>query len=438
MNNTNPYLRDPELKEEYKRKRRENQAAYRERQKIKAATASKASSSTLVSAHDLLAVPQVGPSTQVPTRSLDFDSGVRGIQVPESANVITWSGGLQTVAPTLIRDGRNVLGFDEAYVRHVAAYPEAKPGSAYIDFLDKNSYRDQYDLVVAIRRSLSLGHPVVIRDFQDTSSFTFTDDGLLREFGISPNMRVDIHDTERRAAVFHEPHVLGTMSQLIAGISNPNQCHFVLDIPLAQRAMPQSISTLDDGLTVGWSQSQRDMPFHNGMVSSDNLAVRSWGLAHQAGVFTFPHHDADGDATYVLGIFGLKLWTLYFPRDPTLSRDELKDIVYKLCDPDVSDHPEVCAETVYLYPGDLLIQPPAQVHSVYTPTASFTIGGHFYSYDCCHLTEIARYFDVVLRGELTNQVHHHAFETIMQMIIGLPRSDPNRSELPRLLVRHFF
>lgn len=160
------------------------------------------------------------------------------------------------------------------------------------------------------------------------------------------------------------------MSQLIAGISNPNQCHFVLDIPLAQRAMPQSIryafyifshsciqhviSTLDDGLTVGWSQSQRDMPFHNGMVSSDNLAVRSWGLAHQAGVFTFPHHDADGDATYVLGIFGLKLWTLYFPRDPTLSRDELKDIVYKLCDPDVSDHPEVCAETVYLYPGDLL------------------------------------------------------------------------------------
>lgn len=193
MNNTNPYLRDPELKEEYKRKRRENQAAYRERQKIKAATASKASSSTLVSAHDLLAVPQVGPSTQAPTRSLDFDSGVRGIQVPESANVITWSGGLQTVAPTLIRDGRNVLGFDEAYVRHVAAYPEAKPGSAYIDFLDKNSYRDQYDLVVAIRRSLSLGHPVVIRDFQDTSSFTFTDDGLLREFGISPNMRVDIH-----------------------------------------------------------------------------------------------------------------------------------------------------------------------------------------------------------------------------------------------------
>lgn len=37
------------------------------------------------------------------------------------------------------------------------------------------------------------------------------------------------------------------------------------------------------------------------------------------------------------------------------------------------------------------IQPPGQIHLVYTPVASFTIGGHFYSYDSIHLTEVACY-----------------------------------------------
>ena len=65
---------------------------------------------------------------------------------------------------------------------------------------------------------------------------------------------------------------------------------------------------------------------------------------------------------------------------------------------------------------------------MYTPVASFTIGGHFYSYDSIHLTEVARYFDFVRDGSFTNQVHHHALETLAQMLVGLPRSDPNRSK----------
>ncbi|KAG6381465.1 hypothetical protein JVT61DRAFT_37 [Boletus reticuloceps] len=72
-----------------------------------------------------------------------------------------------------------------------------------------------------------------------------------------------------------------------------------------------------------------------------------------------------------------------------------------------SDLPEICAETVYLYLGDLLIQPPGQVHSV------------------LHLTELMHYFDVAHAGGLMNQVHNHAFEIPIQMIIGLPCSDPN-------------
>lgn len=72
------------------------------------------------------------------------------------------------------------------------------------------------------------------------------------------------------------------------------------------------------------------------------------------------------------------------------------------------------------------IQPPAQIHSVYTPVASFARGGHFYSYDMCHLTEIGRHFDFLCKGEFTNQVHHHALETLVRMLVGLPRLDPER------------
>jgi hypothetical protein len=214
------------------------------------------------------------------------------------------------------------------------------------------------------------------------------------------------------------------------------------------RTLNISTSSLDDGLTVGWSQTQRDLPFDKRKVSSDNLAVRSWGLGHQAGTFTYPHHDADGDATYVIVMSGVKLWTLYFNRDPTVSREGLMKIRTNLCDPDMPPSGDVCAETAYLYPGDLLyvfflsllfliyildrlahsIQPPAQVHAVYTPVASFTIGGHFYSYDMCHLTEFGRYLDFQRNGELTNQMHHHALETLVRMVLGLPRLDPHRGK----------
>ncbi|KAG6371141.1 hypothetical protein JVT61DRAFT_9909 [Boletus reticuloceps] len=81
----------------------------------------------------------------------------------------------------------------------------------------------------------------------------------------------------------------------------------------------------------------------------------------------------------------------------------------------------MCAEMVYLDPGELLIQLPAQVYSVYAPVASFNISGHFYSYDSSHLMEIGRDFNVQHNGGLTNQMHHHVLETLIQMVIGIPR-----------------
>jgi len=113
-------------------------------------------------------------------------------------------------------------------------------------------------------------------------------------------------------------------------------------------------SMLDDGLTVRWSPTQRDAPFEKCKVSADNLAVRSWGLAHQAGVFTYPHQDADSDAIYIIGMSGIKMWTFYFICDPSKSRNEILSIITKLINTDETEHPDLDAETVYLYPRDLL------------------------------------------------------------------------------------
>lgn len=111
---------------------------------------------------------------------------------------------------------------------------------------------------------------------------------------------------------------------------------------------------LDDGLAIGWSQTQRDAPFLKRKVSADNLSVRSWGLVHQAGVLTYPHQDADGEVTYALGMCGLKIWTFYFVRDRTKTRKEILEIIDRLITTDETEHPEIDVESVYLYPGDLM------------------------------------------------------------------------------------
>ncbi|KAH0826486.1 hypothetical protein J3R83DRAFT_5490 [Lanmaoa asiatica] len=238
---------DAEALRDFRKKRAVNQAAYRACQKIKAASVPQSGSSQPATP-DPQSVPQVDRSPQVPARNFDFATGVRGVQVNASADAIAWPGGPQTIAPTLICNGSNFLKFDETYVRHVATFPEAMPESRYIDFLHRSSYADTYDLVTAIRQSLSGGHPAVVCDFQDADSFSLTEEGLLRIRYIPQH-----EDTGIRAANFKHPHAYGTISQFLSGINNPEECRFILDILLAQRDMPVSIGILDGGLTVGWN-----------------------------------------------------------------------------------------------------------------------------------------------------------------------------------------
>ncbi|KAG8220391.1 hypothetical protein J3R82DRAFT_2783, partial [Butyriboletus roseoflavus] len=69
--------------------------------------------------------------------------------------------------------------FHNAYVCCVALFLQAFSESSYIKFLDCSSYRQLFDLVLDIHKALSIGHPIVICDFEDTSSFEFIENGLL-------------------------------------------------------------------------------------------------------------------------------------------------------------------------------------------------------------------------------------------------------------------
>ena len=72
--------------------------------------------------------------------------------------------------------------------------------------------------------------------------------------------------------------------------------------------------------------------------------------------------------------------------------------------------------------------PPRTAHAVYTPTASFMRGGHFYRYDSMHHTEQARRIDKKHWGITTNEYHEHTFYLLCLMTLALPLTEHGMSD----------
>ncbi|OCH83607.1 hypothetical protein OBBRIDRAFT_547796 [Obba rivulosa] len=174
-------------------------------------------------------------------------------------------------------------------------------------------------------------------------------------------------------------------------------------------------------------------------VHPDNFMRRFFALLHHAGMLTYPHHDADGDGTAVIVLSGAKLWAVINPKPgyDCMSRSDVDSLFLSVAEwgsqgmPIDSDKWDI--EVIHAVPGDLIIQPPGQLHAVYTPVASVTVGGHFYSYDSMHLTELSRFIDHTHGETLTNEVHYHSKDSIMRLVLALPQITPKRSESHRPL-----
>ncbi|KAG1722727.1 uncharacterized protein EDB91DRAFT_1255924 [Suillus paluster] len=367
------------------------------------------------------------PPRQTINRNLDLASDILGIQVPQQSKTITWADGCKTVLPCVMNRGVNICEEnDAAFVRFLSIFPESKPSSTHVVHINNNRFnRDQLQQLVSI--ALRHDRPAVIRGTCSHVLEEIDAEYLEKHFGISPLMRVTIHDVAERIRDFSHPHLNGTIQQFVEAIDDPSKIQCILDIPLSHFGIPQDFQLLDHGLVYGWNQTTVDCPISSGKVHPDNFTVKSWALLHQGGFVTYPHHNSDGAITVLRVEAGAKLW-IVFRTKKKLNRTALqkaqmlfanfaqnRDAIMEIWE----------AEVIRLLPGDLLFQPAGQVHAVYTPVPSFATGGHFYNYESLHLTELSRYIDARKAQFLTNQVHDNTLETFHRMTLALPRLSPS-------------
>ena len=58
-----------------------------------------------------------------------------------------------------------------------------------------------------------------------------------------------------------------------------------------------------------------NVPNDRVLVPLDVIKTRCWGLVHHAMFHTYPHHDAEGYATFIQIISGTKFWVIMRPRE---------------------------------------------------------------------------------------------------------------------------
>jgi hypothetical protein len=117
------------------------------------------------------------------------------------------------------------------------------------------------------------------------------------------------------------------------------------------------IRTLDHTAVYAWGETVHEYPLQDTRPHPDTFLNRSWGLLHQAGIYTAPHHDSNGKVTFVKIVSGMKMWCVYYLDDASVPRDEAADIFYRLCDidSDLSKLPKgLVAEVIILHAGDML------------------------------------------------------------------------------------
>ncbi|KAG1830492.1 hypothetical protein DFJ58DRAFT_736948 [Suillus subalutaceus] len=354
----------------------------------------------------------------------DLTVGVVGRKLPAQSATVQWPDGRITVLPTIIKKGVNICeSVDVQVVKFFASFPESTPSSKHVLHLSA-AHMERDDIIQTVECSLRDNKPVVIRGNGINAPAQMTTDWLDHKFGINPDMPVSIHDAEARVADSAHPHKPGTISSLVAGMNDPTKIQCVLDLPYVHGGLPERLRNLDHGRRFGWSQTTQQCPIREA-VHPDNFTSHFWALLHQAGYVSFAHHDADGVATYIRIESGGKMWIFFRLKSQKGGRTAYANSMMKLVGyPDDKEevHRLWDAEVVYLGPGDLVIQPPGQVHGAYTPVEGFATGASFFNLASMHLSERARYMDHKKADFLTNQTHaySYALETMRRIAIAVP------------------
>ncbi|KAG1890735.1 uncharacterized protein F5891DRAFT_1197815 [Suillus fuscotomentosus] len=349
-------------------------------------------------------------------RGLDLASGMLGTQVPLETEVVTWDDGHITILPTIMRDGQNILIEDLRLTKKLAAVPASKSGSKFVTHLN-GAITENELLLIEIRSSLAAGKCVIVHEAVRPGPLNLTMEYLEKRYGIHATMPVDIHDMELQAKHPAQPHVPGVMRDLILGINNQNEHRYVLDCPIAV-GLPPELVPLDEG-QMAWHRTIKDCPWPwpwPGIHLSTPCASVS-----QGGVLIPPCHDSKGQNAYFFPVIGIQLRTLLFPKIPHDGKVPFEATKF-LCSPhDLDDYD---AETVTVYPGDLLIQPPGQLHAEYNPNPVLAHGGHFFTYGTLYHTHSSRSLEVTPGNN--SQAQECTDETLWRMAALIPWLPPDK------------
>ncbi|KAI0061573.1 hypothetical protein BV25DRAFT_1916921 [Artomyces pyxidatus] len=315
----------------------------------------------------------------------------------------------------------------EAMSRLGSAFNANPPLAVRLTYGQTDSAEEHARLAVAIRRALSNNVTVVVEGWEPRYRLDLTVDGLAALFNCAPDTPIQ---PRYFSANRGRAHARTALRDFVGEIGDRKTCGNLLDRPTRHPEVPPFVRAIADDVLAQELWDRTGPPF----VLVDAERRRGWRIATHGGALTFPHHDAAGLCTYTYAVGGSRLWGFQRPEpfEADFSRKDLQEAI--------RDHvaqgfpsPEQ-AGLVLLDPGLVVITPPGAMHTVYTPVAGVTGGGHFYCLDALHLTEHTRALDRatqdidVEEGQeslyiLTNADHASCPFSLVQMLATLPRFD---------------
>ncbi|KAK7054879.1 hypothetical protein VNI00_003342 [Paramarasmius palmivorus] len=354
-----------------------------------------------------------------------------------SAESIRWVGDNGTQVYMCLpciadRKGKNVVQGVADYLKFLSHQPFNEKSNSHLLRMEQSQLpTNRSELDDMIREALAANKIVHLVGYHqqhqrglDLSAPGQIDDSYLARQGIGRLRPATIHSLKETAKV----HVSGgsdagrtrdeTVGAFMDGMLQHDRIEAILAITMTGMTFGTPLDTLNDVMTVC-----RNMVYeHANEYAKHAIGHATWGLLHHAAYFSFNHHDAGGEIAATGIEEGYKLWTGYFPRDK--SSTLLTKSVTALCSQPLRQDLEsrhIQTVTIFLQPGDVHLQPPGLIHSVYTPVPCFMRGSSLWTFETLHLTEVSRRIESMRSDVTTNQDldEEALYLQLMAMLFGM-------------------
>jgi len=365
-----------------------------------------------------------------------------GFHYPSESPTVTWPGDrFKTKLPFVPNPDyptQNILEAEATHVENLAKM--ATLTSGWVKRLQYSHYSNDRELASAIADEIKWGRTVVVSGYPYKPATVDTDDLNLR-FNFSPENEshvsgqylifpllififITILDAVKRLGNHTNPHIFMTLKEFCDGTWDNSKIQCMLDLPTLDGEVLPFVKFLDDRHT-----AYNRLHTHSIWRKHRSLDVQkamSWVLIHQGLYHTYAHHNSDGYSIWMQVLSGYKFWVILRPKsyDSDTNRNQLYDSanLYMEQTPKKDGFYSQESERTLIYtgPGDIIVMAPGTFHKVFTPVPSVTIGGHLYSYNALHLTELSRSLDKKTNEKFTNTSHPSSTLTVALMLAALP------------------